>query len=120
MLARESLFEMVRLSEFPLLPSRLSCSFVFESLDVANQYMGNFSPWNCLYEVEFVSPDAPQHRGGFDLITFPAPSEAFLPVVYLRARKYWGGEVAQDAEVITKSALKVRQLVSAGPACYPP
>jgi hypothetical protein len=61
MLAREFVFESVRVSEYPNLPSRLSCAFAFETLDHANQYMSNFSPWNPLYEVELVEPGAPLH-----------------------------------------------------------
>lgn len=79
-LAREFAFESIRVSEHPELPSRLSCAFAFETLEHANQYKSNFSAWSPLYEVELVTPDAPLHRAGFNLVTFPPLNVEFVPV----------------------------------------
>lgn len=120
MLARELAFESVRASEFPELPSRLSCAFAFETLDHANQYKGKLSPWNPLYEVELIDATAPQHRAAFNLVQFPGDQTEFLPVVAAWAHKYWRGEEIQVPELLTMSPLRVKQLVSTGPACYQP
>ena len=94
-LAREFAFESIRVSEHPELPSRL-------------------------YEVELVTPDAPLHRAGFNLVTFPPLNVEFVPVAVGLARKYWSGEEIEVTEILTKSALRVRSLVSSGPASYQP
>ncbi|BBA31995.1 hypothetical protein sS8_0025 [Methylocaldum marinum] len=89
-------------------------------MEHANQYKGNFTPWNSLYEVELVTPEAPSHRAGFNLVEFPPPHVEFVPVVMTLARKYWQGMEVQVAELITKSPLRVKALVSSGPAGYQP
>lgn len=120
MLAREFVFESIRVSEFPNLPSRLSCAFAFEDLDHANQYRSNFSPWNPLYEVELVDELAPMHRAAFNLIVFPAAQGAFVPASVELARKYWNGAEIQTVEILTKSALRVKHMIATGAACYQP
>lgn len=120
MLAREFIFESVRASEFPALPGRLSSAFVFESLEHANQYRNNFSPWGMLYEVELVEPSALLHRGGFNLVTFPPPVTEFVPVTAQFARSYWRGENIEVVELLTKSPLRIKGIVSTGPGCYQP
>jgi hypothetical protein len=120
LLAREFIFESIRVAEFPHLPSRLSCAFVFENLDQANQYKANFSRWNPLYEVELVSPDATAHRAGFNLVNFPSANVEFIPVVVNLARNYWRGECIEACELLTMSALRVKTMVSSGPGSYQP
>lgn len=119
-LAREMAFETIRTSEFSHLLSRLSCAFVFENLDHANQYKDQFSPWNPLYEVELVTPEAPLHRAAFNLVRFPGDQTEFLPVAISLAKKYWRGEEIEVAEVLTKSPLRVKQMISSGPGSYQP
>jgi len=119
-LARELAFETVRASEFPTLPSRLSSAFVFESLEHANQFKRNFSQWNAIYEVELVDPAASSHRAAFNLVQFPGDQVEFLPVVVSWARDYWRGAQIQVPEIITKSSIRIKQLVSSGPGCYQP
>jgi hypothetical protein len=120
MLTREFVFESIRASEFPHLPSRLSSAFVFENLDHANQYKFNFSRWNPLYEVELVFPNALNHRAGFNLVCFPAANVEFVPVTVDLARKYWRGDKIEVGELLTMSALRVVSMVSSGPGSYQP
>lgn len=120
LLAREMAFEAIRSSEFSGLPSRLSCAFVFESLEHATQYRNQFSPWNLIYEVEIVSPDAPSHRAAFNLVQFPGDQTEFLPVTVSLARKYWGGSDVEVAEILTMSPLRITNLTSSGPGSYQP
>lgn len=120
MLAREFVFESIRASEYPEQPSRLSCAFAFESLDHANQYKNNFSPWNPIYEVELVDSEAPLHRAGFNLVTFPAAHDEFVPVTVDLARKYWRGEEIEAVEILTASPLRVKSLISSGAGGYQP
>jgi hypothetical protein len=119
-LARELAFESIRAAEFPNSPSRLSCAFVFETLEHANQYKNQFSPWNPLYEVELVNPDAVSHRAAFNLIKFVGDQTEFLPVVVAWARSYWRGEQIEVPELLTTSALRVKHMVSSGPGSYQP
>lgn len=111
MLAREFVFESVRLAEFSNLPSRLSCAFVFDNLEHANIHKHNFSPWNLLYEVELVSPETPKHRAGFNLFNFPETELKFVPFSIDMARKYWRGEEIEVAEVLTVSSLRVKTII---------
>lgn len=120
LLVREFLFESIRAAEYPGLPSRLSCAFVFDDLEHANQYKSNFSRWNPLYEVAIVSPDAPNHRAGFNLVNFPPTNVEFVPVVVALARKYWCGDQIEVGELLTKSALRVVSMISSGPGSYQP
>jgi hypothetical protein len=120
MLAREMTYEAIRSSEFPGRPSRLSSAFIFESLEHANQYKSQFSPWNPLYEVELINPDALSHKAGFNLIQFPGDHTEFLPVVVSCARDYWRGREITVPEILTKSPLKVMAMISSGPGSYQP
>ena len=120
LIAREMAFETIRASKYQNLPSRLSCAFVFESLDDANQYQGQFTPWNALYEVEMTDVNAPRHRGAFNLIELPPEGVEFLPVTVQRAEQYWSGSQIQVPEIITKSSLRILQMVSSGPWSYQP
>lgn len=120
MLAREMIFETVRASKYPNLPSRLSCGFVFESLDDANKYLGEFTPWNSLYEVELTDPSALVHHAGFNLVKFPQANIEFLPAVVNCAERYWQGRDIEIPEILTKSSLRIKALVSSGPGGYQP
>ncbi len=120
LLARELAFESIRSSEFNELPSRLSSCFVFEVLEHANQYQKEFSRWNSIYEVELMDENALTHRGAFNLLKFPDGNTEFLPVVVNWARKYWAGKEIEIPEIVTKSNLIIKQLVSGPPGCYQP
>jgi hypothetical protein len=119
-MARELAFEVVRTESYPHLPSRLSCCFAFDSLDHANQYASEFSPWNSLYEVELVNPSAPIHRGAFNLINHPPATVEYLPVAIASARAYWAGERIEVPEILTESPLRILSLVSSGPGAFQP
>jgi len=120
LLAREMTYEAVRAAKYPDKPSRLSCAFAFESIDGANQKRGDYQRWSSLYEVELVTPDAPSHRAPYNLVQFPAATTEFLPAVVQSADAYWRGEDVQIAELLTKSALRIRQVIATGPATYQP
>lgn len=119
-IAREFIFETIRSTEFPELPSRLSSSFVFENLDDANKHKKEFTQWNSLYEVEIVSPKLRRHRAGFNHISFPNNDVEFVPVTVNSAKYYWKGEDIKTPEIITHSPLRILSLVSSGPGCYQP
>lgn len=120
LLAREFVFESVRASEFPSLPSRLSCAFVFERLEDVNKYQNEFTRWNSIYQVELVEPGASYHRAGFNHVQFPDANTEFVPVAAKLARQYWGAENIQVPEILTKSSLRVEKMVSSGPGTYQP
>lgn len=119
LLAREFVFETIRVSEAPNRPSRLSSAFVFYDLDNATRHL-EVAPTNLLYEVELVQPDALQHRCAYNLLDFPLASDEFIPVSVSRARQYWRGEGIITAEILTASPLRICSLVNGGPAAYQP
>jgi hypothetical protein len=118
MLSREMVFENVRVTRYPTLPSRFSSCFVFESLDDANFYRNAFTPWNAIYEVRITDENQPRHRGGFDLVTFPSLAEGqhyeLLPWALANAETYWSGQNAQRAEILTKSPISIVHMVQSG------
>jgi hypothetical protein len=118
-LAREMIFESVRASKYSTKPSRLSCAFAFETLADANQSRGDYAGWSSLYEVELVTATAPSHRAAYNLIKWPPANAQFLPIFAQVAGDYWAGNHSIP-ELITKSAFRILQVVSTGPATYQP
>jgi hypothetical protein len=94
---REYLFERIRDSEFPALPSRMQCLFLFEDLGYAAGFRrGPDKLPELVYEVRLEHLDVPIHRADMawtlainELKTFDACEVA--------ARRYWRGEDHQPA-----------------------
>lgn len=61
----ESCLEDVRHRQFPLLPSRLSCSYFFDDVSEATEYQKNNAYFLILYEVQLVDPSVPIHRADY-------------------------------------------------------
>jgi len=115
LLAREMTFEAIRASEFPDLPSRLSSAFVFENLQDALHHINNTTPSSLLYRVELVEPSAASHRGCMNQVSFPPEEIEALPAFVEKARAFWSAKVIEVPEILTKSALRVIEVVN-GPA----
>ena len=120
MLARELAFETVRAGSHKGLPSRLSCAFVFETMESATQHRNVFAQWSAIYEVELVTPEAPSHRAAYNFVTMPINAVEFLPLVMQRAIPYWLGQGIEVPELLTKSSLRVVQRVMGHPGAYQP
>lgn len=115
LLAREMTFEAIRATEFPHLPSRLSSAFAFDNLEHALHQFSNITPLNLLYRVELIDPSAASHRGCMNQVSFPPEHVEVLPAFVERARAFWNANVIEVPEIVTKSALRVVEVVN-GPA----
>lgn len=113
-------FEMIRLKEFPSLPSRLASAFVFEALEHAHNHLVLKAPTNFLYRVELVEPGAAKHRACLNKINVPADNVPMLPELIRKARLYWSGNEIEVPEVITLSPLRIVELVMAPAVSYQP
>lgn len=107
--AKELIFERVRTQSYPLLPSRLECSYAFLNREDA---LRDFSPGNGLFafEVLLTGPLAPSHVGDFSLLSStnsPSNSDPFIPWAEAIAHSYWSGQAPQLPELLTLSPIKV-------------
>jgi hypothetical protein len=86
---REAVFEDIREREFADKPSRMNCSFIFDSHQIAELYrrmdMGRAATM-IVYEVEPVTPGAPRHSADWR-----AATDAVGPVNLEWVRDYWRG-----------------------------
>lgn len=111
MLAREVVWENIRLQEFPSEPSRQRCIWLVESEEQARfwvQMMG-FSPMT--YSI--VKVRATGHALNTDGRLLAADSEP-LPVWYDKARRYWSGEMteAPHVEILFAGTLRVEEIMA--------
>jgi hypothetical protein len=109
---RELAFEVVRLRDFPKLPSRFNSIFVFEDRNVSIREAQSDGKRDIAYRVELVTPDAKSHRAGHNLIIWPQPGVLVLQWFEDLAKKYWAGQEIQTAEVVTESAVRVLERIS--------
>jgi hypothetical protein len=108
-LARELEFEIVRLRQFPQLPSRFEAAFCCPNEGHARVYQAkvDFSRIQVLHRVEFVDPALPAHVGPIEMLDWPAPNTSFLDETQARTTAYWTGIPDVIQEVVTLSALRV-------------
>lgn len=100
----ETVFEMVRIAEFPEMPSRFESVFVWEQLGWARGYH-NGAPYADLYEVR-VAEQQKLHRGDFGLCTnyhLPETMEKMRE----RARRYWRGEMDGKYETLIEGRIEI-------------
>jgi hypothetical protein len=109
---REAVFEHVRVIDFPTRPSRLNCSFFFDSEAEAIGYLradGARSMLMIPYEVELLSPEAPRHAADWR-----AATNAIGPVSLDWVYGYWRGEMREPVaegvmgrEVIARTDMRI-------------
>jgi hypothetical protein len=105
-LVRELLFEQVRASAFPQLPSRWESSFVCESLNALTTFQTESNRWTDIrYEVELIDANAATHRACLRYINIPATDTP--SAIRQRAERYWRGEGIQQPEIVTLSRLRI-------------
>lgn len=117
-LARELVWENIRLQDFPCEPSRQRCVWLVESEEQARlwgQRMG-FSPMN--YWIVKVRATGCALKTDAHLLA--ADSEP-LPLWYDKARRYWRGEVTDDphAEVLFTGTVRVEEIMAPPPQTIP-
>ncbi|WP_426615355.1 DUF2441 domain-containing protein [Bradyrhizobium sp. McL0616] len=110
--ARELLFEMVRLETFPDRPSRLRAAFCCPALADMQFYRAKIDPhgFQIIYEVELLEPDQPTHIAPLAMVDF-AEGSLFLSETSARAQRYWTGHPDGPQEIVTLSPLKIRSVM---------
>ena len=114
---REHLWERMRQSHYPDLPSRMTAGYAFEQVSRAERFTQNPAWQTYTYLVAIADPSLPTHRadmGWVDLVVGYHEFEAVERVVH----HYWAGdEQSPDGwEWLTAGELLVRQRLTAIPS----
>ncbi|OWT61998.1 hypothetical protein [Candidimonas nitroreducens] len=110
MLARELLFEQVRLTSYPQLPTRLKSCFAFVGNDAAKRGFPVMGRYMILYRVEMINPTAMRHYGDFTLLEAPQGGQ-WMGATRDRAERYWAGQQGYITELVTASPLRIAERV---------
>lgn len=104
--AREYIFEKVRLEKFPEKPSRLKSTFLCESLEKAKQFKQEANRvFDLIYEVEIIGNQSTIYRADWQLANFP---QIFtIEIIEKQAEDYWNGNNITNAEILTENEIKV-------------
>ena len=118
-LFQEQTFELIRRSEHPDLPSRMSSIFLFENFQEAQAFIKrDRRDGTNIYEVALVSPLAKIHRASMKLYDRVPLGRPAFPALEDQARQYWDGvnyidppfdfqpELLVESDVIVLSVLK--------------
>jgi len=107
--AKEMIFESIRVKHYPSLPSHFECSFAYvareDALKGFESERGLFA-----FEVQLVSLNTPSHIGDFTILSStnnPDISEPFIPWVEANAHLYWAGFSPRVPELLALSPLRV-------------
>ena len=105
----ESIWEVVRLHEFPELPSRLECLFLWQQESRAVDFASRRPYPVELYEVE-VSSCSRLLIADMDLISYLEEPETVASIMK-RARLYWKAEQVGAPEVLLEGTVTVVKLI---------
>ena len=119
---REAVFDYVRATEFPDRPSRMVCSFFFDSEAEARFYIGADQGrlMMIVYEVSLVLPHAPQHGADWRGVTPVGP----IDLEWIK--DYWRGIMRPPAQdgiacreilAVTEAVAELRPDVADGALC---
>jgi hypothetical protein len=86
-LLRETVFEKVRLQQYPNRPSRFNCSFACPTPESVNRFVSGSRSYDLLYEVEFTDSCASQFETDWTLIK--TLENVTLDQVEQVAHQYW-------------------------------
>lgn len=120
-LARELIFEGIRVSEFEQKPSRLESCFMFESYEDAQKYGRGINEFGVIYEATIIDPAAKTHRGDFTLFqSHNLRNQSSFWRLYERvAYEYWSNmpqhRVDDDGKVIRFESVEVAEIVTQSP-----
>ena len=114
-LLKEYIFEEIRTSEFPQVPSRMRCLFLFEAehdkdAEVYLQKMGYSLTGRSLIKVEPVDGKSATHRTDAKLLDVNLSKQ---PEVAAAARKYWQGtsDPVELPEVLLEGSFVISEIV---------
>jgi hypothetical protein len=107
-IAREIVFDNVRMTRFPSKPSRLEAAFCCLDEPSARTYQAQADGFKIqtLHEVELVDPSRPTHQAPLPMVDF-APGTLFVDETTQRAVAYWSGDPNGNQEIVTLSPLRV-------------
>lgn len=110
MLARDLLFEKIRIEYFKDKPSRLKCAFLFETLLESNTFLTKCNRLNeRQYEVELIDPLSPSHVGDYTLCCWK--DDCTYKDMEKIAADYWVGQNIVGREFLTLSAFKITNII---------
>ena len=105
-LARELIFERVRLQNYAEKPSRFDALFLcFTELDLQEFRSMNSRPIDISYEVKLVDPEAASHTADWSTATTEQTDD--FAAVERRAHTYWQAQNIRQRELVTLSPIKV-------------
>ena len=114
-LLKEYIFEEVRASEFPQVPSRKRCMFLFEAeqdedAEAYLQKMGFELKGKSLIKVEPIEDNSVTHRTDAKLLDVNLSKQ---PEIATAARKYWHGtnQPAELPEVLLEGLFIIREVI---------
>lgn len=102
----EIAMEAARIAVDPDLCSRLNCTFVWETLELAVSFRNQNRPNAHIFELEAVS-DNPMYRGDFSLITHNNPTHAYSDYMSEMCKKYWTTPASEAPEILYGGSLRV-------------
>ena len=108
MYARELIWEDIRKTEFPHLPSRKHCLWLIPDLEGLRYWIDNLELKKGEFEYKIARVEAQGKFHSADESLLGHESEPY-PQTALRARKYWSGEMSDSrkVEVLFEGSLKV-------------
>lgn len=114
-LLKEYIFEEIRTGEFPQVPSRMRCLFLFEAEQAEDaegymQEMGIELMGKSLIKVEPVESECVTHRTDAKLLDVNLSKQ---PEIAAAARKYWQGttDSVELPEVLLEGSFVIREIV---------
>jgi hypothetical protein len=105
-LSRETVYEIIRLREFPSKPSRFYSIFLCPTEALLNAFCARTNRiFDLKYEVELVDANANSHNGDWTLANLP--DNLNIQAIEDRARQYWNGHNLENVEFMTMSAARI-------------
>lgn len=113
-LKMEQQFELVRCKVDSSLPSRLSCVFLFDELEMATKFQKLQRPNDKLYEVRVLDEFAPRHKADMMLVH---PELEIWNAQWGNPRLYWTSantSTTELREILTASPVQIAKRVNNG------
>ncbi|HET7832317.1 MAG TPA: DUF2441 domain-containing protein [Gallionella sp.] len=110
LLTRELAFELARIKNYPNKPSRLDCLFICLNEGDLNEFRtASNRPFDLMYEVELVNPDAPSHIGDWTIANIQSTDN--ISIFEDRANAYWQDNNAIKQEFLTLSPIRITRII---------
>ncbi|WP_041577333.1 DUF2441 domain-containing protein [Bdellovibrio bacteriovorus] len=105
LVAREAIFEQIRVLNYQNKPSRWDSIFLCEDKTIAERFrIEGQRGFDILYKVEILDKKAAYHRGDWNMNFTQADSVASM---FQRAQEYWAATNVNNPEIVTQSAVRI-------------